>query len=307
MELWLRNRRIDPSAFPQVMGILNVTPDSFSDGGEHLAPGHASARALGMIAAGADIIDVGPESTRPGAQGVPADEQIRRAIPVIEAIRAENDAIPISIDTRLAPVAQAALRAGADVINDVSALGDDPAMSELAATTGAPIILMHRKGTSATMQQGGGPHYHDVIGEICTFLSDRVQHAVSCGIDAQRIIIDPGIGFGKRVEDNLMILRHVDRFVAMGQPVLVGASRKSFLGKVPHSCQARVGEDGVEEATSRVDSVPHDLQDGPKNREAGSLACAAIAVMAGACIIRTHDIRPTVEVIRLCTAVRDAT
>lgn len=307
MELWLRNRRIDPSAFPQVMGILNVTPDSFSDGGEHLAPGHASARALGMIAAGADIIDVGPESTRPGAQGVPADEQIRRAIPVIEAIRAENDAIPISIDTRLAPVAQAALRAGADVINDVSALGDDPAMSELAATTGAPIILMHRKGTSATMQQGGGPHYHDVISEICTYLSDRVQHAVSCGIDAQRIIIDPGIGFGKRVEDNLMILRHVDRFVAMGQPVLVGASRKSFLGKVPHSCQARVGEDGVEEATSRVDSVPHDLQDGPKNREAGSLACAAIAVMAGACIIRTHDIRPTVEVIRLCTAVRDAT
>ncbi len=315
MELLLRNRCVDPSAFPLVMGILNVTPDSFSDGGEHLAPADAVARALAMIADGVDIIDVGPESTRPGTQGVPADEQIRRAVPVIGAIRAENDAIPISIDTRLAPVAQAALRAGADVINDVSALRDDPAMSELAATTGTPIILMHRKGTSATMQQGGGPHYHDVISEICTFLRDRVQHAVSCSIDAGRIIIDPGIGFGKRVEDNLMILRHLDRFVAMGQPVLIGASRKSFLGRVHHSWAAKVedpdvsgvGEDGVREVTSRVDSVPHDPEDSPKNRQAGSLACAAIAVMAGASIIRTHDVGPTVEVIRLCTAVRDAT
>ncbi|MHC4698537.1 MAG: dihydropteroate synthase [Planctomycetota bacterium] len=317
------------------MGVLNVTPDSFSDGGDHYAPAEAVAHAQAMIADGADIIDIGPESTRPGAREVAAAEQIRRAVPVIEAIRAQNDTIAISIDTRLAPVAQAALDAGADVINDISALRDDPAMSELAATTGAPVVLMHRRGTSVAMQKGGGPQYDDVIGEICTFLKERVQHAVSCGIDPRRIIIDPGLGFGKRVEHNLLILRHVDRFVALRQPVLIGASRKSFIGSVlrggtsdtvphpspqakgavvPHSSpQAKGGERGQSATVSpppllRKDAAhPTPGIDHPKHRESASLACAAIAVMAGASIIRAHDVRPTVQVIRLCTAIRGAT
>jgi dihydropteroate synthase len=262
------------------MGILNVTPDSFSDGGEHCAPADAAARALRMIAEGADIVDVGPESTRPGAREVPPGEQIARAIPAIEAIRAADETLPISVDTRLAPVARAALAAGADMINDVSALRDDPDMAHLAASAGASVVLMHRKGTSATMQQGGGPHYDDVVAEICAFFRERVRYAADRGVDPERVVIDPGVGFGKRVEHNLLIMRDLDRFVALGHPVLVGASRKSFIGAVLN-------------------------EDDPKQREAGSLACAALAVMAGASVIRAHDVRSTVQVVKFCTAVRD--
>lgn len=261
------------------MGVLNVTPDSFSDGGAYLAPDNAVARALQMIDEGAGIIDVGPESTRPGvAPPVSANEQIARAIPVIEAIRVANADIPISIDTRLAAVAKAALAAGADMVNDVSALRADPAMIEVVAASGATLVLMHMRGTPADMQAGGGPDYDDVIGEIAAFLDERRQYAADHGVDPTRIVLDPGIGFGKRVEHNLLILRHLDRFVALGQPVLVGASRKSFIG---HTL-------GIED---------------PKDRLAGSLACAAMAAMAGAAIVRAHDVRTTVDVVRMCAAV----
>ncbi len=277
----LRHRHVDPAVTPLVMGVLNVTPDSFSDGGDHVATETALAHALEMIADGADIIDVGPESTRPGAKPVPADEQIARAIPVISRLRAKNEKIAISIDTRLAPVAEAALQAGADMVNDVSALRDDPAMVEAVAASGAAVVLMHMHGTPIDMQLGGGPHYDDLVGEIAAFLDERRRYAVSHGVDPSRIILDPGIGFGKRVEHNLLILRNVDRFVALGQTVLVGASRKSFNGHVL----------GVE---------------GPKRRTVGSLACVAIAVMAGVSIVRVHDVRATVEAVRMCAAVRHA-
>jgi len=267
-----------PPSPPLVMGILNVTPDSFSDGGDHFSHDAAVGHALNMIAEGADIIDIGGESTRPGAEPTPAEEQIRRAIPVIRAIRTRNSDIAISIDTRAAAVARAAVDAGADIINDVSALRDDPDMADVVAASGAAIVLMHRRGTSRDMQNGGGSHYDDVIAEITAFLQQRRDFAAGRGIDRSRIILDPGLGFGKRVEHNLTILRHLDRFVALEQPVLVGASRKRFLGSVL----------GVDE---------------PKQRLAGSLACAVIAALAGAAILRVHDVLDTVEAVRLCSAV----
>ena len=260
------------------MGILNVTPDSFSDGGDYFTRDAAIAHALNMIAEGADIIDIGGESTRPGAEPTPAEEQMRRAIPVILAIRMRNSDIAISIDTRAAAVARAAVDAGADIINDVSALRDDPDMADVVAASGAAVVLMHRRGTSADMQDGGGPHYDDVIAEITAFLQQRRDFAAGRGIDRSRIILDPGLGFGKRVEHNLTILRHLDRLVALEQPVLVGASRKRFLGSVL----------GVDE---------------PKQRLAGSLACAVIAALAGAAILRVHDVRATVDAVQLCSAV----
>lgn len=267
------------------MGILNVTPDSFSDGGAFADHAAACAHAARMIEEGAAIIDVGPESTRPGAEPVPADEQIRRAVPVVEAIRREHPQVVISIDTRLAPVARAGVAAGANIINDVSALRDDRAMVEVAAATGATVILMHRKGTSRTMQDGGGPHYDDVVGDICEFLRERMAFAQSRDVRWDRIWIDPGLGFGKRVEHNLAIMRHLDRFVALGAVVVVGASRKRFLGEV-------LGE-----------GHPSAAQE-PRERLAGSLACATIAALAGATVIRTHDVRATVDAVRTCAAVR---
>jgi dihydropteroate synthase len=263
------------------MGILNVTPDSFSDGGDYFEPDAAVARALTMIAEGADIVDVGGESTRPGAEPTPEDEQLRRTIPVIRAIRGRVPHVAISIDTRSAAVARTALEAGADMVNDVSALRDDPEMADVVAGSKAAVVLMHRRGRSMDMQEGGGPHYDDVIGEIAAFFCERRDVAAARGIDRARILFDPGLGFGKRVEHNLMILRYLDRLVALGQPVLVGASRKRFLGH------------GSED-------------DEPKERLAGSLACATIAAMAGVAILRVHDVRATVEVIRLCAAVQGA-
>lgn len=284
MQFFLGNHRVERGDTPLVMGILNVTPDSFSDGGCFLGHTEALARGQAMIGEGADILDVGPESTRPGAQEVGAEEQIARAIPVINALRAVNASQVISIDTRLAGVARAAIDAGADMINDVSALRDDPGMCELVACSNATVVLMHRKGTPPSMQTGGGPHYNAVIGEICEFLSERARFAEAHGIDPSRVVIDPGIGFGKRIEHNLSILKHLDRFTALGRPVLVGASRKQFIGMV-----------AGEANPSAIDN--------PRQRLAGSLACAAIAALAGAAIIRTHDVRATVEVVRLCRAV----
>ena len=281
MQLLLGHRRITPTATPLVMGILNVTPDSFSDGGDYLTSDDAVARAFEMIGEGAAIIDVGPESTRPGAEPVSAAEQIDRALPVIRAVRARNDRVALSIDTTLASVAAAALDAGVDIVNDVSALRHDPAMVDVVVSAGASVVLMHMHGTPADMQRDGGPHYRDVIGDVTAFLDERTRYALGRGVDPSRIILDPGIGFGKRIEHNLLILRNLDRFAALGQPLLVGASRKSFIGHVL----------AIED---------------PKQRSAGSLACAAVAAMAGASIIRAHDVRATVEAVRMCAAIKEA-
>lgn len=260
------------------MAILNVTPDSFSDGNAYANAQQAADAAERMIGEGAAIIDVGPESTRPGAAPVPASEQIDRALPVIEKIRARDDAIAISIDTRLASVAQVALDAGADLVNDVSALRDDAAMADLVASRDAAVVLMHMRGTPADMQKDGGPVYENVVDEITRFFEERISFATTAGIAAERIILDPGLGFGKRVEHNLTILRNLDHFVQLGQPILVGASRKSFIG---HAL---------------------DLND-PKDRLSGSLACAVTATLAGAAIIRTHDVRETVQAVQMATAI----
>ena len=290
MPLRLGNLTISASGSPLVMGILNVTPDSFSDAGRYLDPKQAADRAAEMVAQGADIIDVGPESTRPGSHEVPASEQIARAIPVIEGIREQNASTTISIDVRLACVAKAALDAGADIINDVSAMRDDPGMVDLIAGSDVPIVLMHRRGNPVDMQQDGGPLYDDVVAEIRAFLSQRVDWAVERGVKRSQIVIDPGIGFGKRVEHNLLILRHLDKFVSLGLPVLVGASRKRFIR--PSSG----------DAARRVES--EEAKD--KSWPAGSLACAVIATMARASILRVHDVAETLEAVRVCAAIRDA-
>ena len=276
----IRNCLVDPAARPLVMGVLNVTPDSFSDGGQFADADAAVRRACEMVEEGADIIDVGPESTRPGSAPIPAEVQIRRSVPVVRGLRERDDRIAISIDTHVAAVADAALAAGADMINDTSALRDDEAMAEAAARTGVPVVLMHRRGTPRDMQAGGGPQYEDVIGEICGFFRERTEFAERRGIDRERILLDPGVGFGKRVEHNLLILRELHRFTELG-PVVVGASRKRFLGSIL----------GIED---------------PVQRGAGSLACAAIATLAGAAVIRAHDVRATVECVRTCVAVRSA-
>lgn len=256
------------------MGILNVTPDSLSDGGAYLLPEAALRHAERMIAEGAAILDIGGESTRPGSMPVDEAEQMRRVLPVIRAVRAAHAHIPLSIDTRSAHVASAALDAGADIINDVSALRDDGDMVNVAIRHGAPVVLMHMRGTPADMQRDGGPAYADVVGEVLVFLDERARWAESEGVRRELILVDPGIGFGKRVEDNLRLMGSLERFVAAGRPVLVGASRKSLIAAA---------------GTTRT----------PADRLGGSLACAVLAAQAGAAVIRVHDVGPTVEAIRM--------
>jgi len=263
---------------PVVMGIVNVTPDSFSDGGAYASVDAAVAHAARMIDEGAEIIDVGPESTRPGSEPVSVDEQIRRAVPVIGAIRAARPDVDVAIDTRLAAVASAAIEAGATMVNDVSALRDDPAMAEVVSETGTWVVLMHRRGTPATMQTGGGPAYHDVIVEIAEFLQTRVDEALEAGVARSRIVIDPGIGFGKRVEHNLQILKHVPKLAGLGYPLLIGMSRKHFLGM-----------------TLSIES--------PKERDEASAVAAALAVRGGARIVRAHAVAATVSAIRMAWAI----
>ncbi len=248
-----------------LMGILNVTPDSFSDGGRHADPGGAREHALKMAADGARIIDVGGESTRPGAVPVPPEEEMRRAIPVVEALRAvlpDDDAI--SIDPMKAEVARAAVAAGAGIINDVSALTADPQMPGTAAALGVPVNLGHMRGTPQTMQVA--PRYDCVIPEVIADLTQRATEAIRAGVESEAIILDPGIGFGKRREDNAAILRHLPAFVSLGRPVAIGISRKSFLG-------ALAPDDGPQ-SDARAD---------------GTLAAETLAVMAGVHILRTHD------------------
>ncbi len=266
---------------PLVMGILNVTPDSFSDGGSYFDPKRAVAHADDMVDAGADIIDVGPESTRPGADPVAAQEQISRAIPVIERIREAHPSLAISLDTRLLDVARAGLDAGADIINDVSALRDAPEIAPLAAERGAGLILMHMQGTPATMQ--AAPHYEDVLAEVSAFLESRAEIAEAAGVPRQHIILDPGIGFGKTVEHNLTLLSNLGHLVLLGYPILLGASRKRFL--------ARLAAGGEE----------------PDQRLGSSLACVAQAACCGVKIVRVHDVRATRQLIDTLAAIRGQT
>jgi dihydropteroate synthase len=272
-------KTIDTSKFrdlepPVIMGILNLTPDSFSDGGTYNDLENGAQRALEMVDEGAGIRDIGGESTRPFADPVPRSEEIRRTIPIIERL-VDEIKVPISIDTRHPEVAIKALQAGASIVNDVNGLRE-PGMEELIAESGASAVIMHMKGTPKDMQVA--PSYEDVISDIHNFLKERVDRLVSLGASRKRLIIDPGIGFGKRVGDNLMILRELKRFKDIGCPILIGASRKSFMGHVL----------GVE-----VDE-----------RLEGSLASAVIASMNGASILRVHDVKETKSALDIFKAVR---
>ncbi|MFL6246984.1 MAG: dihydropteroate synthase [Thermoanaerobaculia bacterium] len=259
---------------PAVMGILNVTPDSFSDGGLHFDRNVAVEAALRMHEDGAAIIDVGGESTRPGSSEVAADEELGRVVPVIEAIRKRSD-VRISVDTRKARVAAAALDAGADIINDVSALRHDPEMRSLAAKRGVPVILMHMRGEPRTMQEN--PHYDDVVRDVARELETWRDEAVAAGVDPAKVMIDPGIGFGKTFDHNLQLLAHCDAFTRIA-PVVIGASRKGFIGHL----------------TGRP---------GGASRMAGSLAAVAAAHRGGAAIVRVHDVRETVDFLEVLNAV----
>ena len=256
---------------PRIMGILNVTPDSFSDGGKFTNPDVAVGHALAMAADGADILDIGGESTRPGAATVEVDAEVARTAPVIAAIRAATHC-PISIDTRKARVAQAAMDAGADLINDVAAMTFDPAIAQVAASTGAPVCLMHAKGDPAKMQDD--PAYDNVLLDVYDFLVARVEAAEAAGIPRHLIVVDPGIGFGKTLDHNLTLLRGLPLFHAIGCPVLLGASRKRFIGTLG-------------DAPDAGDRMP------------GSVAVALHGVASGVQFLRVHDIRETRQALRL--------
>jgi len=263
---------------PRIMAILNITPDSFSDGGHYLDIENALAQTRRMLEEGADIIDIGGESTRPGSEPVPANEQIRRVVPVIESIRlAFGGDIPISIDTTLQPVAEAALNAGASLINDTSGGLDDPRILSLAAETGAPIVLMHRQGTPKTMQEN--PSYEEVVEEVLAGLQERIEAARQMGIHPGNIIIDPGIGFGKRKQDNLDLLAHLGRFVATGYEVLLGASRKRFMGDI-----CVVAE--------------------PRELVTATAVTTALGVMAGVKLFRVHDVKENRQAADVAWAIR---
>jgi dihydropteroate synthase len=261
-------------AFPKIMGIVNVTPDSFSDGGQYLDPGPAAEHAAHLVAMGADLLDIGGESTRPGATPVPVDEELRRVLPVIERI-AKQVTVPLSIDTRNAEVAQRALDAGAVIVNDVSGLTFDPAIVSVCARAGAGVICMHMQGTPATMQQN--PHYDDVLAEVAAYLAGRVDALEQAGIPRERIVIDPGIGFGKTAAHNLTILQNVDRFRAVGRPVLIGHSRKRFLGKL-------LGRP--------VDELL-----------AGTIGMAIALAVEGVDILRVHDVKATRDALSAFAAI----
>jgi dihydropteroate synthase len=257
------------------MGILNVTPDSFYDGGRRPAPCKAIADAVALAEAGADIIDIGGESTRPGSKPVSAENELERVLPIFHGLRREVD-VPISIDTYKSRVARAALDAGADIVNDISALRFDPEMISLVAAERVPVVLMHMQGKPQTMQ--ADPRYDDVVQEVKQFLIEQMQQALSQGIEPANIVLDPGIGFGKTLEHNLALLRELSELASVGQPLLVGASRKGFVGKIL----------GVE-ADERLE---------------GSLAAAVAAALAGANIIRTHDVKETRCALRVADALR---
>ena len=258
-----------------LMGIVNVTPDSFSDGGRYLDPTKAISHGIDLAREGADIIDVGGESTRPGARPISAREEMGRVIPVIRGLR-QAVSTPISVDTFKAEVARAALDEGADVVNDISALRFDPGMAHLIAAEKVPVVLMHMQGTPRTMQQR--PHYENVVEEVKEFLLGRMRFALEAGMEPEQIIIDPGIGFGKELDHNLELFRGLPTFASLGRPLLVGPSRKAFIGKL--------------------------LDLSPDERLEGSLAATVAAVLAGANMIRTHDVKEARRAIRVADALR---
>ena len=274
--IWkIRDREIDLSRRARVMGIINATPDSFSDGGSFLDPQAALAHGLQMVAEGAEILDIGGESTRPGAQSVEADEEIRRVLPIIQALRRESQVL-LSIDTSKAAVARAALDAGADIINDVTGLRGDPEMSAFAASSKAGIVIMHMQGDPRTMQVA--PRYDDVVHEVGEFFRQSLARSVACGIDPMRIALDPGIGFGKTPEHNRRLLAELSAFLEFGRPLLVGASRKSFLGWLAGS--------------SAMD-----------DRFWPGVALTSLCRERGARILRVHDVKPHTEALRMTEAI----
>ena len=262
---------------PRIMGIVNVTPDSFSDGGETVTEDAAVARGLAMLADGADILDVGGESTRPGAAAVSQDEELNRVLPVVERLVGEGAVV--SIDTRHGAVIAAAVAAGAAIINDVTALEGDPESLAIAAESGAHVILMHMRGEPATMQNA--PSYRDVVAQVRDYLAARVEACEAAGIGKGRIAVDPGIGFGKTVEHNLALIANLNRFGDLGCPLVLGASRKSFIGALSGGA-------------------------GPKDRLAGSLAAALAGAERGASILRVHDVAETRQALAVWGAVLDA-
>ena len=258
---------------PSVMGVVNVTPDSFSDGGANFDPDDASATARRMVAEGAEIVDVGGESTRPGSAAVTVDEELRRVVPVLERLERE---VPLSIDTAKAEVARRALTLGAELVNDVTALRGDPELAGVVAEAGCYLCLMHMQGEPRTMQVS--PAYTDVASEVAAFLEERLGFAVAAGIDEQRICLDPGIGFGKTVEQNFELIARLDVLLQLGRPVLVGFSRKSSLGRLLGDPQARTGS------------------------LAASIAAAVAAYEHGATILRVHDVKEHVEALTVARA-----
>lgn len=274
----LRNQRFLEFDQPVVMGILNVTPDSFSDGGKYIKTEDALAQARKMIKNGADIIDIGGESSRPGSDPVETDEELQRVIPIIRKIR-EFSNIPISTDTTKSEVASEAISSGADIINDISALRFDDKMAEVAAEYNCPVVLMHMLGKPKTMQID--PSYFDCISEIMQFFSERIHYCLNKGIPRERLILDPGIGFGKRQQDNLAIIKKIGEFKTFGCPVLLGTSRKSFIGNV---------SGGSKNAEDRL---------------GGSVISAIIGIQNGVDIVRVHDVAETVEAIKMMAALKD--
>ena len=258
---------------PSVMGVVNVTPDSFSDGGVHLDPDVAATAARRMLGEGAAVVDVGGESTRPGSEGVTLDEELRRVVPVLERL----DGVPVSIDTAKAEVARRALALGAELVNDVTALRGDPQMAEVVAASGSYVCLMHMQGEPRTMQVA--PAYADVVAEVAAFLEERLRFAVGAGIAEERICLDPGIGFGKTVAQNFELVRRLAELVALGRPILIGFSRKSSLGRVLGDRQAKTGP------------------------LSASVAAAVAAYERGATILRVHDVREHVEALIVAAAV----
>jgi dihydropteroate synthase len=273
----LRDRTLTPGDPPLVMGIVNVTPDSFSDGGQFLETDAAVARALRLVEQGADILDIGGESTRPGAQPVPLEEELNRVLPVVRRLAAQTSVL-LSIDTSKAEVARQALEAGAHLINDITALRGDSSMVEVVRTTRAGVILMHMQGTPATMQ--ANPHYDNVVAEVIAFLEARLQACMDQGIAGSQVVLDPGIGFGKTTAHNVRLLAHLEELQRLARPVCLGVSRKGFLGKV--------------------------LGRPLEQRLAGSLAAACYAlVRRSAQIVRVHDVAQTRDVVLLLNALRE--
>ena len=270
-----RGKVLDLSRRTHIMGILNVTPDSFSDGGQYAAAERALAHAREMAAAGADIIDIGGESTRPGAAPVAEEEELRRIIPLIERLSAEL-AVPISVDTYKSSVAKKAIEAGAGIVNDISGLRFSPDMADVVAGSGAAVVIMHIKGTPRDMQQN--PVYDDVIGEVMDYLEEGIGIAARAGVDREKIFIDPGIGFGKTLEHNLALLDRLDQFQALGRPIVLGTSRKKFIGTVL------------------------DLP-APEQRVDGTAATVAIGIERGARVVRVHDVARMAQVAKMTDAI----